>query len=108
MRRADLVKALLLIGAPLYADVPAARREVRRLSCLARVTASGEVLGQLTMIVLHTLVQPLSPLLPLGLPREVVEDFWEHSWRSYSRTLRRVVVEHPAAPTWSASRCRAR
>ena len=98
VRRPDLVKSLLLIGAPLYADVPAARREVRRLGFLARVTASGEILGRLTMIVLHTLVQPLSPLLPLGLPREVVEDFWEHSWRSYSRTLRRVVVEHPAPP----------
>ena len=98
VRRPDLVAALLLVGAPLYADVAEARREVRRLGFLARVTASGEVLGQLTMIVLHTLVQPVSPRLPLGLPREVVEDFWKHSWRSYSRTLRRVVVEHPAAP----------
>ena len=98
VRRPDLVKALLLVGAPLYADVPEARREVRRLGFLARVTASGEVLGRLTMVVLHTLVQPLSTRLPLDLPREVVEDFWKHSWRSYSRTLRRVVVEHPAVP----------
>lgn len=98
VRRPDLVKALLLIGAPLYADVPEARREVRRLGFLARVTASGEVLGRLTSLVLHTLVQPLSTRLPLRLPREVVEDFWMHSWWSYSRTLRRVVVEHPTAP----------
>ena len=59
-RRPDLVRSLLLIGAPLYADVPEARREVRRLGPLARVTASGEVLGRLTMVVLHGLVQPLS------------------------------------------------
>jgi pimeloyl-ACP methyl ester carboxylesterase len=98
VRRPDLVKALLLIGAPLCADVPEARREVRRLGLLARVTAAGEMLGRLTMIVLHTLVQPLSRWLPLGLPREVVEDFWKHSWRSYSRTLRRVVVGHPSVP----------
>lgn len=98
VRRPDLVTALLLIGAPVYADVPEARREVRRLGFLARVTASGELRGQLSMVVLHTLVQPVSTRLPLDLPREVVEDFWEHSWRSYSRTLRRVVVEHPAAP----------
>ena len=50
------------------------------------------------MVALHLLVQPLSRWLPLGLPRPVVEDFWKHSWRSYSRTLRRVVVEHPAVP----------
>lgn len=98
VRRPDLVRSLLLVGAPLYADVPEARREVRRLGFLARVTASGEVLGRLTMVVLHTLVQPLTPRLRLGLPRAVVEDFWKHSWRSYSRTLRRVVVEHPAVP----------
>ena len=98
VRRLDPVSSLLLIGAPLYADVPEARREVRRLGFLARVTAAGEVLGRLTMVVLHTLVQPVSTRLPLGLPRAVVEDFWKHSWRSYSRTLRRVVVEHPAVP----------
>lgn len=98
VRRPDLVSSLLLIGAPLYADVPEARREVRRLGFLARVTASGEVLGRLTMVVLHALVQPVSARLPLGLPPAVVEDFWKHSWRSYSRTLRRVVVEHPAVP----------
>jgi pimeloyl-ACP methyl ester carboxylesterase len=77
VRRPDLIKPLLLIGAPLYADVPEARREVRRLGFLAGATASGEVLGQLTMIVLHTLVPPVSTRLPLDLPREVVEDFLE-------------------------------
>ena len=50
------------------------------------------------MVVLHGLVQPLSTRLPVRLPRAVVEDFWLHSWLSYSRTLRRVVVEHPAVP----------
>jgi pimeloyl-ACP methyl ester carboxylesterase len=96
--RPDLVSALLLVGAPLYADVPSARRQVRQLGFLARVTASGEVAGRLTMVVMHTVVQPLSRWLPLGLPTEVVEDFWRHSWTSYSRTLRRVVVGHPAVP----------
>jgi pimeloyl-ACP methyl ester carboxylesterase len=96
--RPDLVSALLLVGAPLYADLPSARTEVRRLGFLARVTASGEVAGRLAMVLMHGLIQPLSPWLPLGLPTEVVEDFWRHSWTSYSRTLRRVVVGHPAVP----------
>ncbi len=43
-------------------------------------------------------MQSLSARRPLRLPRDVVEDFWKHSWRSYSRALRRVVVGHPAVP----------
>ena len=98
--RPDLVSALLLVGAPLYPDVSSARREVRSMGLLARVTASGDVAGRLAMLVLHGLVQPLSPWLslPLRLPTEIVEDFWRHSWTSYSRTLRRVVIGHPAVP----------
>lgn len=102
-RRPDLVRALLLVGAPLYADVASARREVRKLGALARFTASGEVAGRVAMVLLHTLVRPLSALLPLGLPPAVVQDFWEHSWTSYSRTLRQVVIDHPAVPDLAAT-----
>jgi 3-oxoadipate enol-lactonase len=100
-RHPERVEQLLLIGAPLYEDVAQARREVRRLGALARVTASGEVAGRAAMLVLHGLVQPVSRLLPTGLPQEVVEDFWRHSWTSYSRTLRNVVIGHPAVPAVS-------
>jgi pimeloyl-ACP methyl ester carboxylesterase len=96
------VEKLLLIGAPLYEDLAQARREVRRLGPLARVTASGEVAGRAAMVVLHGLVRPVSRLLPLGLPEPVVEDFWRHSWTSYSRTLRNVVIGCPAAPQLGA------
>jgi pimeloyl-ACP methyl ester carboxylesterase len=97
-RHPERVEKLLLIGAPLYEDLAQARREVRRLGPLARVTASGEVAGRAAMVVLHGLVRPVSRLLPLGLPEPVVEDFWRHSWTSYSRTLRNVVVGYPAVP----------
>lgn len=97
-RHPDVVRALLLIGAPLYSDVSEARIEVRRMGWLARVTASGELAGPAACAVLHGLVQPLSRVLPLGLPQAVVRDFWEHDWRSYSRTLRQVVVGHPLGP----------
>ena len=97
-RRPDLVSRLLLIGAPLYADTAEARTEVRRLGWLARVTASGELAGRAACAVLHGLVRPVSSLLPTALPDEVVQDFWEHSWRSYSQTLRQVVIGHPLVP----------
>lgn len=96
--RPDLVTAMLLVGAPVYQDVADAQREVSRLGFLARVTASGSRLGRLSGVVLHSLVKPVSPWLPSDLPKEVVEDFWKHSWTSYSRTLRRVVVGHPIVP----------
>ena len=101
-RHPDRVETLMLIGAPLYEDLAQARREVRRLGPLARVTASGEVAGRAAMVVLHGLVQPLTRLLPLGLPEPVVEDFWRHSWTSYSRTLRSVVIGCPVAPLLAA------
>jgi pimeloyl-ACP methyl ester carboxylesterase len=41
-------------------------------------------------------------LLPLGLPEPVVEDFWRHSWTSYSRTLRNVVIGCPVVPLLGA------
>ncbi|MEX2290362.1 MAG: alpha/beta hydrolase [Mycobacteriales bacterium] len=97
-RHPGRVEKLLLIGAPLYEDLAQARREVRRLGPLARVTASGEVAGRAAMVMLHGLVRPVSRLLPLGLPEPVVEDFWRHSWTSYSRTLRNVVIGYPAVP----------
>lgn len=103
-RHPDRVEELLLIGAPLYEDVAQARRQVRQLGPLARVTASGEVAGRAAMVVLHGLVKPVSRLLPTGPPREVVEDFWQHSWTSYSRTLRNVVIGHPAVPLISSLR----
>jgi pimeloyl-ACP methyl ester carboxylesterase len=97
-RRPDLVDRLLLIAAPLYQDVAQARNDVRQLGFLARVTVSGEIAGRLTMLVMHSVVKPISTLLPLGLPKPVVEDFWRHNWRSYSRTLRNVVVGYPGVP----------
>ena len=103
-RHPDRVEKLMLIGAPLYEDPAQARREVRRLGTLARVTASGEVAGRAAMVVLHGLVQPFSRLLPMGLPHDVVDDFWRHSWTSYSRTLRNVVVGSPAVPLISTLR----
>jgi pimeloyl-ACP methyl ester carboxylesterase len=39
--RPDLVSALLLVGAPLYADVPSARSEVRRLGSWPRSPPQG-------------------------------------------------------------------
>ena len=103
-RHPDRVEKLMLVGAPLYEGLTQARREVRRLGALARVTASGEVAGRAAMVVLHGVVQPFSRLLPMGLPQEVVEDFWRHSWASYSRTLRSVVVGYPAVPLISTLR----
>lgn len=104
----DRVESLLLIGGPLCDDLAEARREVRRLDPLARPTASGEIAGRTAMLVLHGLVRPFSKLLPLGLPEQVVEDFWRHSWRSYSRTLRNVVLGNPVGPLLRALRTQCR
>jgi pimeloyl-ACP methyl ester carboxylesterase len=95
-RHPDRVEKLMLIGARLYEDLAQGRREVRRLG--ARVTASGEVAGRAAMVVLHGLVQPFSRLLPMGLPEEVVGDFWRHSWTSWSHARASVVSSGEVRP----------
>jgi acetyl esterase/lipase len=67
---------------------------------LARLTVNRNPVGWLLCTFMHIL-RPLAvlvgPLLIRDLPPAVVTDGARHTWRSYSRTLHRVVVQHRAA-----------
>lgn len=58
--------------------------------------------GRAAELAMHTIVKPVTmlgaPLLQRDLPREVVADFWRHTWDSYARRLREVVIAHRAMP----------
>ncbi|MBW3548956.1 MAG: alpha/beta hydrolase [Actinobacteria bacterium] len=92
---------VVLIGLPAYPDADTARREISRLGVLARFTVTGNPLGWL-VCTLMCIVRPVAvlvgPLLIRDLPPAIVADGARHSWRSYSRTLQRVVVEHRTIP----------
>jgi pimeloyl-ACP methyl ester carboxylesterase len=96
---AGRVRALLLLGLPAFSDEATARREVGRLGTMARLTTSGNWAAQamcMAMCELRPFLIPIAPKLVRDVPAEVASDFLRHSWPSYSRTLRNVVLRHPA------------
>lgn len=92
---------VVLIGVPAYPDADTARREVSRLGVLARFTVTGNPLGWLVctlMCIVRPVAMLVGPLLIRDLPPAIVADGARHTWRSYSRTLQRVIVEHRTIP----------
>ena len=93
----DSVRHLILVSAPAYPDRSTAQHEVDRLGTLARLTAEDRLSGRLMcelMCHLRPVAISLGPIVVRDLPREVAADGARHTWASYSRTLRRVVIDH--------------
>lgn len=107
-RHPDRITGMLLLGAPTFPDEDTARREVSRLGLLARLTVQHPIAGGAacgTMCALRPLLVPIAPMLAGDIPAEVAADFLHHTWASYRRTLRHVVVEHRMVPDLVAA-CR--
>lgn len=99
-----LVGRLVLIGLPAYPSATIARADIGRLGLLARLTVAGSFWARVmceTMCALRPVAITLGPLVVRDLPREIVQDGARHTWRSYSRTLMRVVVGHRVLPDLS-------
>ena len=95
-RRSD-VRAVLLVGLPAFPDATTARAEIGRLGLLARLTAEGRPVGRLlceAMCHLRPLAIAAAPWVIRDMPRAVAADAARHTWQSYSRTLRQVVIGH--------------
>jgi pimeloyl-ACP methyl ester carboxylesterase len=95
------VKKLVLIGCPAYPDATTAIAEIGGLGALAKWSVQGSRLAELAcwlMCELRPVLLPIAPLLARDVPREVASDFMRHTWTSYVRTLRNVVVEHRLLP----------
>jgi pimeloyl-ACP methyl ester carboxylesterase len=99
---------LVLIGAPAFPDELTARSEIGRLGLLARWTVEGRRRAAWiceAMCRVRPLAIAIGPLLKRDLPREVVQDGVRHTWPSYSRTLRNVVVGHRIEPDLVEAAC---
>ena len=100
-RRPGPVRALLLLGLPAFPDAGAATTELSALGRLARSTIRGGAEARIACT-LHRVAHPVARVLVTRfhpeLPAAVVADGLEHTWASYSRTLRSVVIEHRVAP----------
>ena len=96
----DRVSALVLVGLPAFPDAATARREIGRLGELARMTVDDHPLARLVceaVCRIRPATAVLAPFLIRDLPPEVAADGARHTWTSYSRTLKAVVVEHRVA-----------
>jgi pimeloyl-ACP methyl ester carboxylesterase len=95
------VRGLLLPSLPSFPDAPTARREIKRLGIVARLTV-GERRTARALCWIMCRLRPLgiavAPLFAHGLPAAVARDALRHTYTSYSRTLEHVIVEHRAAP----------
>ena len=98
---ADAVKALVLVGLPAYPDAATARRDIGRVGLLARLTVEARPSARLlceAMCRLRPVAVATAPWIVRDMPRAVAADAARHTWVSYSRTLRRVVVDHRVDP----------
>lgn len=96
-RHPHLARGLVLLGTPAFPDIATAQRDIGRLGLLASLTVRGDwrawALCQL-MCSVRPFAVAFAPLVIRDVPRPIAADSARHTWRSYSRTLCRVVVEH--------------
>ncbi len=96
-RHPDRIRRLLLLGMPAYPDSATARAEVGRLGLLARLTVGASPLARIlceAMCRLRPLAIAAAPLVIRDLPPSIASDGARHSWPSYHRTLKHVVVDY--------------
>lgn len=91
------LRGLVLLGLPAFSDAEEALSSLAGIGPLARSTGEGRLSAHATCA-LACMTRPLwrvvVPRVVHDLPGEVVADTFSHTWRSYSRTLRNVVVDH--------------
>lgn len=104
----EIVERLVLTALPAWPDRATAFAEVGRLGAMARWTATGDPRGRLicqAMCRHATLAATLAPLVVRSVPPAVAIDGVRHTWASYHRTLRNLVLAEPAAGLIDGVRC---
>lgn len=100
-RHPELVRGLLLLGLPAFPDRATAIAEVGRLGLLAKLTVEENPWGRRiceAMCRFRSVAIAIAPYVIRDLPPSIASDAARHTWTSYSRTLRHVVVEHRVLP----------
>lgn len=100
-RHPEVVRAVVLVGMPAYDSAEEASRAIARLGWLARTTAENRPSARwicTAMCHLRPLAAVLAPLAVRDLPAPVARDGVMHTWPSYSRTLRSVVLDYRPLP----------
>jgi pimeloyl-ACP methyl ester carboxylesterase len=107
-RRPELVRGVVGLSPPIFRTPADARRRVARLGITARLFALPGPVAHRTckwMCGHRDAAAVVARLWRPGLPPTIARDGVQHSWVSYSQTMRRVILD-AAAPGWlPATRC---
>lgn len=88
------VQSMALLALPYFEDESRARETIRNGSLFNRWLAMDTVLAKAACTVMCTLrpgLQWVAPYVVRHVPHVVAKDALEHSWQSYSRTMRNVI-----------------
>ena len=94
--RGPQVRGVVAFNPPLYSSGRAARSHIGRLGLLTRIFLEDGALARVACAVMCTFRSTAATLIAWlrpSLPEPIAMDAVEHSWVSYSRTLRKLVVE---------------
>jgi pimeloyl-ACP methyl ester carboxylesterase len=85
------VTGLVLVGLPSFSGAEEAKRFLRARSAFDRWILTNTVFSSIACVLTRHVVRRWLPRLLPGMPREVVEDYVRHTWRSATSTVREVV-----------------
>ena len=91
------VTGLALLGLPYFSTADEAKQFLRNRSTLDRWVLTNIVFASVACVLTRHITRRLLPKLLPDLPREVVEDYVQHTWRSATSTLREVVYRYDLA-----------
>lgn len=106
--RPDLVRSVIGFGPPLYPDASSAEGHVAALGGLAKLLALDTSLAARVCAWTcdhRRLAATISGLVRPALPPAVAADSVEHSWASYSRSMRHTLIEGQSVDRVSDSLC---
>ena len=86
-RHADQVNALVLLGLPHFGGEEHALAHFRKRPTAERWIMTNILLASVACVVTRRLMRRLLPRLAPGMPRDVLEDYVLHTWRSATSTM---------------------
>lgn len=96
-RHPDQVERLVLIGVPYFGTEERALRYFRQMRSVDRWFMTNVALAAVACVVTRRVLGRILPLLIHDLPREVVEDLVQHTWRSSTSSLWEAIYRHDLA-----------
>ena len=93
-RHAERVNGLILISLPFFGSVARARQYFRRGGSPIGWVMTNLLIASIACVVTRRLMRRALPRLLPDMPREVVEDSVQHTWRSSTSTIWEVVYRY--------------